>query len=162
MQGILAAKPAKDSMITKLKYGVLLLLLGIGSCKRNSATELIPTGPVSLTIDLNLPSNQHLANVGGFSYFEGGVRGVVIIHDYDDVYYAFERTCAHLPLNTCSTIYIDTQSIQMKCGAYENGKFVPCCDSRYQFSGFPVKGPAKGRLANYKIQKNSNLLLVYN
>lgn len=162
MRDILAAKRAKASMITKVKYCLLLLLLASGSCKRNSATELIPTGPVSLTIDLNLTSNQHLSNVGGFSYFEGGVKGVVIIHDYDDAYYAFERTCAHLPLNTCSTIYIDTQMLQMKCGGYENGKFVPCCDSRYQFSGFPVKGPAKGRLANYKIQKNSNLLLVYN
>lgn len=138
------------------------LLLLLGHCKRNTVTEQIPTGAVSLTIDLNLPSNQGLNTVGNFALFSGGVRGVIVIHDFDDNWYAFERTCAYQPLNECSTIQIDSISLQMKCGTYSGNVFSQCCESRFQFNGFPVKGPAKGRLAQYKIQKNSNLLYVYN
>lgn len=139
-----------------------MLLLFSAACKRNTVTENIPTGPVSLTIDLNLPSNNHLNTVGTFSYFGGGIKGVVLIHDFDDNWYAFERTCAFEPLNECSRIWIDSMELQLKCGNYSGSDFIPCCESRYIFNGFPVKGPAKGRLAQYKVQKNSNLIYVYN
>lgn len=132
------------------------------SCNKNNVTESIPTAPVNLTIDLNLPSNQHLTVVGGFGYYTGGVKGVLVIHDYDDNWYAFERTCAYQPMNECSNIWVDSQSLQLKCGTYLGNTFNPCCDSRFLFNGFPTAGPAKGRLAQYKIQKNSNLLLIYN
>lgn len=141
---------------------VLVLLVFSPACKRNNATENIPTGPVSLTIDLNLPSNTHLNSVGNFSYFTGGIKGVIVIHDFDDNWYAFERTCAFEPLNECSKIWMDTQSLQLKCGGYLSGKFQNCCDSKYIFNGFPVKGPARGRLAQYKLQINGNIVYVYN
>jgi Rieske Fe-S protein len=131
-------------------------------CKRNTVTESIPTGPVNLTIDLNLPSNVHLNTVGNYSYFAGGIKGVLVIHDYDDNWYAYERTCSFQPLDPCAVIWIDSANLQMKCGTYSGNQFSACCQSSFIFSGFPVKGPAKGRLSQYKIQKNSNLLYVYN
>jgi Rieske Fe-S protein len=159
----MAEKQEKGFMITKLKFIVVFtLLIVFEQCKRNTTTETIPLGPVSLTIDLNLPSNIHLNTVGNYSYFPGGIRGVLVIHDYDDNWYAYERTCAWEPLNECSTIWLDSQNLQLKCGSYTGNQFSKCCESSYIFSGFPIKGPAKGRLAQYKIQKNANLLYVYN
>lgn len=158
----MAEKPAKDSMIMRPELCILVLLLFAGSCKRNKTTESIPTGPVNLTIDLNLPSYVHLNNVGNFEFLNGGVRGVILIHDYDDSWYAFERTCAWQPLNDCSKIWIDTMSFQMKCGNYSGNQFQTCCTSRYIFNGNPVNGPARGRLAQYHVQKNGNLVFVYN
>jgi hypothetical protein len=149
-------------MIRTALYIVSLVLLALPACRSNQANEIIPTGPVNLTIDLNLPANSVLLGPGGFAYYEGGVRGVLVIHDYDDEWYAFERTCAWEPLNACSKIWIDTVAIQMKCGNYVRDTFQACCPSRYIFNGMPVKGPARGILARYKISRTGNLLYVYN
>ncbi len=131
-------------------------------CKKSASVEPIPTGPVNLSIDLNLISNSYLNGPGSFGYFEGGIKGVLIIHDYDDSWYAFERTCAYQPYNACSRLWIDTMDIQIKCGEQLASSFQACCDSRYMFSGLPTRGPAASRLAQYKVQRSGNLLLVYN
>ena len=161
---ITAENPVRDFIDMKVKFFLsALLLVFICNCRRNNPTEAIPTGPVNVTLDLNLLDYQHLLVPGSFVYAEGGAKGVIIIHDYDDAWYAFERTCAWQPLNACSKIWVDTQSIQLKCGGYaSNNRFETCCDSRYSFNGLPVKGPAAGVLARYNVSRNGNLLYVYN
>jgi len=138
------------------------LLIFLAACRNNNITEAIPKGPVNITLDLNLLDNQHLLVPGSFTMAEGGVKGVIIIHDYDDSWYAFERTCAWQPLNTCSQIWVDTQAIQLKCGTYTSNRFETCCESRFMFNGLPLKGPAGGSLARYSISRSANLLYVYN
>jgi hypothetical protein len=152
-------------MITRNNFLFLLLVVSFGfipACNKRKRPEPIPTGPVNLTIDLNLPANIHLNNVGTYSYFEGGVRGVIVIHDFDDAWYALERTCAWQPLNSCSIIWADSIELNLRCGTYSGTTFQPCCDSRFSFNGFPSKAPANGRLALYTIQRSGNLLYVYN
>lgn len=166
------AKPKKDFIPTKRKTTMLMKtklltllcsIMALSACDDSrQVTENIPRGLVNTVLDLNLASNMHLNNVGTFSYIEGGVRGVLVIHDYDDQWYAFERTCAYQPTNACSHIWVDSINIQLKCGNYVSGKFEPCCESTYMFSGFPSKGPAAGRLAQYFISRNANILQVYN
>jgi len=138
------------------------LIVFLAGCRNNNVTESIPKGPVNITLDLNLLDNQHLLVPGNFTYAEGGVKGVLIIHDYDDTWYAFERTCAWQPLNNCSQIWVDTQAIQLKCGTYTVNRFETCCESRFMFNGLPLKGPAGGSLARYNISRSGNLLYVYN
>ncbi len=141
---------------------LFLFVFSVFRCKKNAGVEQIPTGPVNLTIDLNLISNAHLNGPGSFSYFEGGIKGVLVIHDYDDNWYAFERTCAYQPYSACSRLWIDTMGIQIKCGEQLSSSFQTCCESRYMFNGIPVQGPAASRLAQYRVQRSGNLLLVYN
>ena len=143
-----------------LLYAGLMLLL-LPACNRN-ANEPIPTGPVNITVDLNLADYQHLIVPGGFSYFEGGARGVLVIHDYDDNWYAYERTCAWEPLSACAKIWVDTLGLQLRCGTPKSSGFEKCCESQFYFNGFPSKGPAKGPLARYKVSRAGNLLQVYN
>lgn len=128
----------------------------------NQVTEQIPTGPVNLNIDLNLSSYMNLQNPGTHGYFEGGVKGILVIHDYDDNWYAFERGCAFEPLSSCSKIWADSVSIQLQCGTPTNTGFQPCCSSKYTYAGFPLQGEAKGQLWRYQIQRNGNMLMVYN
>ena len=164
MRDFTVEKQKKDStaMMPRLFVLISSAVLLFSCDDSQQVTENIPRGLVNTALDLNLASNMHLNNVGTFSYIEGGVRGVLVIHDYDDQWYAFERTCAYQPTNTCSHIWVDSINIQLKCGNYVNGKFEPCCESTYMFSGFPSKGPAAGRLAQYYISRNGNLLQVYN
>ncbi len=132
------------------------------ACKKKVRPESIPTGPVNLTIDLNLPSNSHLIGVGTYGYYLGGVKGVMVVHDFDDQWYAFERTCAWQPLTECSKIWGDSLNLNIRCGTFSASTFTPCCESSFSFNGFPSKGPAFGNLAQYQIQKSANLLYVYN
>ncbi len=155
--------PVRDFIDMKGSFFCFAVLLVFAvSCRNNNVTEAIPKGPVNVTLDLNLLDNQHLLVPGSFAYAEGGVKGVLIIHDYDDTWYAFERTCAWQPLNACSQIHVDTQSIQLKCGIYTSSRFEKCCESRFMFNGLPVKGPAGGSLARYNVSRSGNLLYVYN
>ena len=164
MPDITAKNPEKDFIVmNKLVIISLFVLGGLYSCTDSRAvTQNIQTGPVSIFIDLNLSSYMHLNNPGEFQYFDGGIKGVIVIHDYDDQWYAFERTCAYEPSKACSKIWIDIMNIQMKCGEYIGNTFNKCCESQFNFPGFPTKGPAAGRLAQYKIQKDGNILQVYN
>jgi len=164
MQAITVANQVKG--FTNMKAKLLLLLasasiLWAESCTR-TANEPIPTGPVNITLDLNLADYQALIVPGNFVYVEGGVKGVLVMHDYDDNWHAFERTCAWEPLNACSKIWVDTAGIQLRCGNPTGSGFVKCCESQYYFNGFPSKGPARGSLARYRISRIGNLLQVYN
>ncbi len=155
------------SILQKIKWlcAVAILFSGFqfSSCKdSNTVTENIPKGLVNLTLDLNLPSYQHLQQVGTHAYVPGGVKGVLIIHDYDDTWYAYERACAFEPTKNCSNIWVDSINIQLMCGTYSGTTFQSCCESKYMYSGFPLKGPAAGRLAQYYISRNNNILQVYN
>jgi hypothetical protein len=131
-------------------------------CAKNSATELIQTGPVNITIDLNLPEYNQLRFPGEFMFFEGGIKGVLVIHDFDDTWYAFERTCAFEPTNICSKLQIDTQGFAIRCGEIKLNKYEPCCTSTYTWSGFPSGGPAQGPLARYNISRLGNTVSIYN
>lgn len=165
MRDIMDARVAKGFMTMKNSVWLVALALAltfIPACTKRNRPESIPTGPVNLTIDLNLPSNLHLNNVGTYAYFEGGVKGVLVIHDFDDAWYAMERTCAWQPLNSCSKIWVDSIELNLRCGTYSGTTFAQCCESRFSFSGFPSKSPANARLAQYNIQRSGNLLYVYN
>lgn len=164
MPGIMVKNPEKVfTIMNKITIFLVFVFGGLYSCTDSrTVTQNIQTGPVSIFIDLNLSSYMHLNNPGEFQYFDGGIKGVIVIHDYDDQWYAFERTCAFEPSKACSKIWIDSMNIQMKCGEYVGNKFNKCCESQYNFPGFPTKGPAAGRLAQYKIQKDGNILQVYN
>lgn len=153
---------------TMIKKGlhiiIALFILGdITSCDDSrNITQNIPTGPVNLVFDLNLSSYMKLNNPGEFAYFDGGIKGVLVIHDYDDTWYAFERGCAFEPTKTCAKIWVDSVGLQLYCGEFIAGSFSTCCSSKYNFQGFPTNGPAAGRLAQYKIQKDGNIVQVYN
>jgi hypothetical protein len=155
-----ALLPLINTLLIVLTLGAASILGGCNSS--NQTTEKIPTGPVNLNIDLNLSSYMNLSNPGTYMYFEGGVKGVVVIHDYDDNWYAFERGCAFQPLDACAKVWLDSISIQMRCGTPTSTGFQNCCASKYSFNGFPLEGPAKGRLARYQIQRTANIISVYN
>ena len=111
-------KPKKDFTLMNKSvlrtFSFFLIFLTISGCdKSRRVTENIPKGLVNLIIDLDLPSYMHLSNVGTHAYFDGGVRGVLVIHDFDDQWYAFERTCAYQPSNQCSNIWVDSVNIQL-------------------------------------------------
>lgn len=144
---------------------IVTLFLLVSSCDDNTTNNgqvLIPNVPVSVTVNMALPSHFHLQNLGGYSLLEGGNRGIFLVHNFDDEFYAIERTCTFNPDLDCAHIQIDTSNIQLRCGVYENDTFSSCCQSSYSFDGLVLQGPSRFGLRRYNVFRNGDLLTVRN
>lgn len=133
-------------------------------CKDDTpnSNSYIPSGPVSLVINTDLPEYYKLKTPGTYIYQPGGNRGVIVIHDYDDNYVAIERTCSFEPDKACARIYVDSSGLKLRCGSFNLDKWVPCCDSKFMYSGFVSEGPAQYPLRTYNATLNGSTITVKN
>jgi len=122
----------------------------------------IPEVVVNETINTSLPQYFHLQNMGEFIYLEGGNRGIFLVHNYDDAYYAIERTCTYNSDLACSKIFVDSTSLQLKCGEEKDTGFVECCESRFMFDSRLLQGPARCNLKTYRINASGTTLFINN
>lgn len=147
----------------KYFYFVLFLFPLIWSCGDDPGGENpVPAAPVNLTINTDLPSYFHLKNLGSYVYENGGNRGVLIMHGFDDQFYAFDRLCTHLPDLGCSIIHVDSMNLNLRCGTFSDTTWIPCCDSKYQYDGNVVRGPAKFPLRQYPVTFSGATIFVRN
>jgi hypothetical protein len=81
-----------------LLFGCLLVA---ANCKQQNQHP-VPFVPVDVTIDIQLPSYSDLQGVGGWTYLNGGSRGIIVYRRGIDDFVAFDR---HSPADvngTCS------------------------------------------------------------
>ena len=159
-----AGKAGKGFTVMNSVYLFLLSMLPLmASCDRNRApVEPIPGGPVNVSINLSLPSYLYLQQPGSWMFLNGGNRGVLLIHDFNGDWKAFERTCGYQPTSACSIIQVDSTLLQLRCGTYSGSSFSPCCASKYGFNGMPVGGPTPQPLAAYRVQVIGSMLYINN
>lgn len=159
------AEKAERVFMTTTKF-FLVCVVGfffITSCKDGAGGENpVPAAPVNLTINTDLPSYFHLKNLGSYVYEEGGNRGVLIMHGFDDRFYAFDRLCTHLPDLSCSIIHVDSMRLNLRCGTFTDTSWTPCCDSKYQYDGNVLQGPAKFPLRQYPVSISGAVIYVRN
>ncbi|MCB9262252.1 MAG: hypothetical protein H6607_07755 [Flavobacteriales bacterium] len=144
---------------------LLSIFMAFGGCNDgdpNGKKVYIPDVPVNITLNLDLPSNMHLNNLGGFSLLTGGHRGIFLVHHFDDAFYAVERTCTYIPDSACAVIQVDTSNIQLRCGTYNTQGYDQCCQSLFSYDGSLLQGPAQYSLKRYNVSRNGNLLSIYN
>jgi hypothetical protein len=90
--------------IVQMKLRLFFLLFGIltvVSCNKNN-NHPVPNIPFDFTIDINLPSYSGLMGVGGWTYVNGGSKGIIVYRRAIDEFVAFDR---HSPADvngTCS------------------------------------------------------------
>jgi Rieske Fe-S protein len=149
----------------KILFGfTALFALALFSCKDDTpnTNNYIPSGPVSLVINTDLPEYYKLKTPGTHVYQPGGNRGVIVIHNFDDTYLAIERTCSIDPDKACSFIYVDSTKLNLRCGTYNINKWEPCCDSRFMYSGWVQQGPAQYPLRTYNATLSGSVITVRN
>src|SRR5688500_12760092 len=108
MQDTMVARPAKVFMIIQkntfhvkqLQQYFLLLVILIFPATNGCAPELsddpIPyQGFPAFTINLNLPQYQGVSTDGGWTYIDGGVRGIILYRQNTSTYIAYERNCSY-------------------------------------------------------------------
>ncbi|MGB0849723.1 MAG: hypothetical protein ACPGTP_00630 [Bacteroidia bacterium] len=151
-----------------MKYLAVILLslpFVIGSCKPDEGINgdcYVPNVAVNLTVNMDLPDYYNLRNLGEYKEFDAGHRGIYLIHNYDDFFYAIERTCTYQSENECAQIYLDDDILQLKCGTQADTGFVKCCSSTYAFNSAFLTGPTLCNLRTYRVNRSGNTLYISN
>lgn len=129
------------------------LCLAMPSCKKGRQCR-IPIGETAFSIYPNDAAYHGLNVVGGYEYFVGGHRGVVVVRTEQSAFAAYERTC---PLDTNTQVRV---SDSLGSGVLE----CPKCHSRFSTftDGVPLKGSATPcSLYEYGTTYDGNTLFVY-
>jgi nitrite reductase/ring-hydroxylating ferredoxin subunit len=130
---------------------ILLVLFGI-SCGKNQTQ--IPNVLVDITVNINNPSYMTLTAVGGYMYFSGGSRGIVVFRSTNDEFNAFDRHCSYEPEETCGVLSVQSDNVTMKCA---------CCASVFSlYYGSLQSGPAVQPIKRYNTTFDGTTLRVYN
>lgn len=127
------------------------------SCNEEVPDKIIPYAFVNQDLNLNLIQNQDLRNIGGFIYIDpleaGGYKGIIVYHEGNGVYRAFERACTFDPLTDCDPIVVDDSDLFM---------IHNCCNSSFNFNGNPTGGPASLDLLQYQTYVDGIYLKIIN
>lgn len=70
------------------------------ACKKNNNNP-VPIVPTDITIDINLPSYNALTGVSGWTYVNGGSKGIIVFRRATDEFIAFDRHSPADPEGTC-------------------------------------------------------------
>ena len=135
---------------------ICLGLLLLSSKCNNQNQHPVPFVPVDITIDIQLPSYSNLQGVGGWTYLNGGSRGIIVYRKAIDEFVAFDRHAPSDPEGSCPiALYPDDQNFLQLIDSCNNAVFS-------LYDGSPVSNSIFG-LRRYATQFNgNNLLRVYN
>ncbi|SFT13657.1 Ferredoxin subunit of nitrite reductase or a ring-hydroxylating dioxygenase [Mucilaginibacter polytrichastri] len=136
------------------RLGLLLIgVLGLISCGKDNSSG-IPNVSVNFQSPISDPRYIKLNSVGGAVTVSGyGVAGLVLYHNPDGSYEAFDRCSSYQPEKKCA-VTIDNTGFQVDD---------PCSGSKFSLAdGTPVKGPASRSLKSYSIQVANNTIFVSN
>jgi len=126
-------------------FALLSLTIWMSSCKKENINDQlgIPFVRVDEYIITSLPSNIPLNNVGGWIYYNGGSRGIVIYRRAFDEVVAFDRHCTWETENPCGIVSVDTtNNVILNCS---------CCTSRFSLiDGGVLQGPSVFGLLPYR------------
>ena len=136
---------------------VVLFFLVLTGCRDDDENERVPRIQTDFTVNLNLPDFTGLQNPGGWEYFSGGSRGIIVYRVNNDEFVAFDRHCTYNVPQACR-IFVDENSGLTAADTI-------CCGSVFDiFTGNPVVGPAEVSLQSFRTQynPNTNSLRVFN
>jgi hypothetical protein len=139
----------KNIFLSVLLALMMLLPLSCGKDGRH------PVPDVMVNFTLNLESTQYieLNVVGGWAYFTGGYRGIIIYRQSIDEFRAFDRACPYHPYDDCALIRVFDPPLATDT----------CCGSRFLLiDGSVVTGPSEWPLKQYRTFFNPPFLQVSN
>lgn len=134
--------------------GILMVLFFLFpvSCGKDS-WHPVPSVPVSFTINIESTTNIELNNIGGWAYYSGGHRGIIIYRWSIDEFRAFDRACPFQPFEACALIKVEDPPVA-KCG---------CCESLFLLlDGSVIRGPSRFPLRQYRTHLQFPFLSVSN
>ncbi len=137
----------------KLKSAVfMIVLLGLVACGKNTGT--IPSVGVNFQSSVTDPRISAINAVGGVALVSGyGVAGLIIYHEPDGSYAAYDRCSSYNPQNRCAVTLDDSHLTVTD----------PCSGSKFYLEdGTPAKGPATRSLKTYNAYVSNFQIFVTN
>lgn len=122
----------------------------------------IPNQAINITINMDLPEYFKLQTLGEYLTLDQGNKGIYLIHNFDDIYYAIERACPYQSEQECAQVFLDENSLQLICGQQKDTTFLPCCRSTYDLNSLYLSGPSRCNLKTYRLSKQGNTLYINN
>lgn len=136
-----------------LQSTILLFLVVFCSCKKEEK-EYIPNVYVNFQINPNSTIYIDLNQVGGWAYVTGGVSGIVIYRESQEVFKAYDRACPHDYDVVGSIVQMEPSGLTL---------IDSLCGSRFIITdGSVLKGPTTRGLKPYRTSYDGQLLFVYN
>ena len=135
------------------QYILFSLFLFFIACEPKVEESGIPDVAVDLEINLNDIDNTDLKLIGGYKYFTGGVRGIIVYHESVNTYKAYDRNCTFQPEAACAIVEVHSSGFYIED---------TCCKSTFDLNGFPTGGPALFPLKEYRVSLTGDLLFVFN
>lgn len=141
----------------RILFIAIFIFLTFSSCEKEPIDELIPFSFVNLDLNLNLIQYQDLRNLGGYVFIEkeanAGYKGIIVYHEGNGIYRAFERACTYDPHADCNPITVDDSGLFM---------IHKCCNSTFNYNGNPTGGPASLNLLQYNTYLDGIYLKIRN
>jgi hypothetical protein len=140
------------------------------SSSTNGSNTYFPPVIVNIQgINLDFPDNAVLTQIQGWKYFPGGNRGIILYHNINDEFVAFDLTCPVDP-QKCTFVSMDSLNNFYKCAHYNNSATQPIscgaqwfCNSKFDCaSGYPISGSASKPLVQYIVRRSGNVLSISN
>jgi nitrite reductase/ring-hydroxylating ferredoxin subunit len=150
-------------MQKKLKIVLLILMVGVLSCKKNKNQPNNNPNQVSTNVNVyiykNTPEFFPLQVAGGWIYKSGGASGLIVYrlaqNETNGDFVVFERNCPHEGgTNPSAIVKVQADNISAKdtiCGS----KF-------YITSGAIINGPSTYPLRQYNTTYDGNVLHIFN
>ncbi|HEY2583018.1 MAG TPA: hypothetical protein VGI43_14490, partial [Mucilaginibacter sp.] len=135
----------------KILFFAIVVLFSL-SCGKSG--DAVPNVAVNFERPLLDPSLSALNVPGGAVLINGyGVAGLILYHEADNSYAAYDRCSSYMPQNHCAV-------------TLDAGNFTvtdPCSGSKFAlFDGSPVKGPATKSLKMYNVNVSNYEIYVSN
>jgi len=136
----------------KLIYAFAALAVLFSSCGKNS--DPVPNVAVSFEAPLTDPRLAGLTAGGGVVLLSGyGVAGIILYHEIDGSYAAYDRCSSYQPEKKCA-VTLDADRLNVTD---------PCSGSKFSLSdGGPVKAPATYALKSYYVTVANYEIFVSN
>lgn len=118
----------------------LLTNILLTSCEKNGSNP-VPSVPVSISLNLDLPAYNTLKSPGGWVYVNGGSKGIVVYRNFDE-FVAMDRHSTYDVECDSAIVSVDENNFLQLNDA--------CSDSKYNMlDGTVIEGPAKWGLRRY-------------
>lgn len=138
--------------INKYICYLFFLLISFSGCKKDN--EQIPDVYVDLYIYTTDPAFANLNAIGGYQYFSGGSKGILVYRKSQNEFMAYDRHCPY-KVSDGNIVTVDANSgllaVDSKCGS----KFLIT-------DGSVNQGPAVNPLKRYQTAFDGTVLHIYN
>lgn len=137
----------------RIYYILITAILLISSCSKDNNNN-IPLVNVNLFLNINNPEFITLNAPGGWYYYTGGSRGLILYRVSTSEFKAYDRHCTFDVNNTCGLVSIEVNNITAKDD---------CCGSQFLITdGSITTGPATLPLKQYQTTFDGSVLHIFN